>query len=85
MNKSVDNHYDDGNDNNNDNDNDDDDDDGDEPYVKECCAISRKNGKKCISLSDCRYEIVKFAVQYLDWRECSRLDHIKVCCIFLQF
>jgi hypothetical protein len=66
---------------------DDDDDDDDEPYVKTCSPLSRKAGKKCISLNECRYEIVKFAVQYLDWRECDRFDHIKVllCDFFLIY
>jgi hypothetical protein len=60
------------------NDEDYEDDEDDEPYIKKCSQQSRKLGKRCISLSDCRYDIVRFACQYLDWRDCERVDHIKL-------
>lgn len=35
----------------------DDDDDDEDPYVRICTPQSRKAGKLCIMLSDCRYDI----------------------------
>ncbi|KAH7827966.1 putative Tubulin polyglutamylase TTLL13 [Monocercomonoides exilis] len=52
--------------------------DDDDPYIKLCTPQSRKAGKKCILLEECRYDIVRFAAQYLDYRDCDKFDHCKV-------
>jgi hypothetical protein len=46
--------------------------------IEHCTANSKKSGKNCICLTECRYDVVRFVAKYLDWRVCEKLDHIKV-------
>ncbi|KAK2960417.1 putative tubulin-tyrosine ligase family protein [Blattamonas nauphoetae] len=53
-------------------------DDDEYPYVRPCTPQSRKEGKLCVNLQLCRYDIARYVFQYLDFRDCSKPEHYRL-------
>ncbi|KAK2949732.1 putative tubulin-tyrosine ligase family protein [Blattamonas nauphoetae] len=53
-------------------------DDEDYPYIRPCTPQSRKDGKPCVNVQFLRYDIAKYALQYLDFRDCNKPEHCRL-------
>ncbi|KAK2960428.1 putative tubulin-tyrosine ligase family protein [Blattamonas nauphoetae] len=56
----------------------DDDDSDDDLFLRQCTQQSRKQGKHCANMSNCRYDIVRFSLKFLSFRECDKTDHCQL-------